>query len=65
MVCVPRAKSNDPRQRALAALAMGAIGRSDLQPYLAPLLKDSDTYVKICAASGILQLHNQVIDSPN
>jgi HEAT repeat protein len=57
-VAVPAVKSSDPRQRALAALAMGAIGRSDLQPYLATLLKDPETYVKICAASGILQLHN-------
>jgi HEAT repeat protein len=57
-VAVPRAHSSDTRQRAMAALAMGAIGRSDLQPYLAGMLKDSDTYVRICAATGILQLHN-------
>ena len=57
-VAVPRARINIPRQRALAALAMGAIGRTDLQPFLAPMLKDPDEYVRICAAAGILELHD-------
>jgi HEAT repeat protein len=39
-VAMAGAKSIEPRQRALAALAMGAIGRSDLQGPLAVLLRD-------------------------
>ncbi len=57
-IAVAGAKSQDPRQRALAALAMGAIGRSDLQKYLSDLLKDSDPQVRISAATGILQLRS-------
>ncbi|MGA3065724.1 MAG: HEAT repeat domain-containing protein [Tepidisphaeraceae bacterium] len=63
-IAVPRASSDDPRLRALAALAMGAIGRSDLQPVLAPMLKDSVAYVRICAAAGILELHEKPADTP-
>lgn len=55
-VAVPAADSKDPRQRSLAALAMGAIGRSDLQGHLADLLKDPEAAVRISAATGILQL---------
>lgn len=56
-VAVPAAHSKDPRQRSLAALAMGAIGRSDLQQYLKDLLKDPEAGVRISAAMAILQLH--------
>ena len=56
---VPAAKSKDPRQRSLAALAMGAIGRSDLQPYLKDLLADSEPTVRISAATAILQLQSE------
>jgi len=49
-------KSPDPRQRALAALAFGAIGRLDAQEYLAKLLKDDNPEVRIAAATAILQL---------
>lgn len=55
-VAVPAAHSKDPRQRSLAALAMGAIGRSDLQPYLKELLADSEPAVRVSAATAILQL---------
>jgi HEAT repeat protein len=55
-VAIPAAGSKDPRQRALAALAMGAIGRTDLQHYLADLLKDGEPEVRISAATAILQL---------
>jgi HEAT repeat protein len=55
-VAVPAAKSNDPRQRSLAALAMGAIGRSDLQPHLKELLEDPSDAVRISAATAILEL---------
>jgi HEAT repeat protein len=56
-VAVPAAKSKEANQRSLAALAMGAIGRSDLQPYLVKLLRDQNTLVRISAATGLLQLH--------
>jgi HEAT repeat protein len=49
--------SQDPRQRFLAALALGAIGRPDAQPILATLLKDQSPRVRIGAATAILQLH--------
>jgi HEAT repeat protein len=64
-IVVPAVKSNDPRQRSLAALAMGSIGRSDLQPYLADLLKDSEASVRISAATGILQLRTSGISNAN
>jgi HEAT repeat protein len=59
-VAMKGVKSTDPRQRALAALAFGAIGRSDAQPYLAPMLRDPDASVRLSAATGLLQLS----DSP-
>jgi HEAT repeat protein len=49
-------RSADPRERQLAALAFGAIGRSDAQALLAPLLRDTDSEVRLCAATAILQL---------
>lgn len=55
-VAVPAAQSKDPRQRSLAALAMGAIGRSDLQRNLSGLLHDPDGAVRVAAATAILQL---------
>jgi HEAT repeat protein len=56
-VAVPKATADDPRQRGLAALALGAIGRPDLQPVLAPMLKDVNPSVQLAAATAILQLH--------
>jgi len=56
-IAVPATRSKDPRQRSLAALAMGAIGRSDLQEYLRGLLGDPEITVRISAATAILQLH--------
>ena len=49
-------KSRDPRQRMLAALAFGAIGRTDAQDELALLLKDSDHDVRLAAATALLQM---------
>jgi HEAT repeat protein len=50
-------RSTDARQRALAALALGAIGRSDAQAILAELLKDRDSAdVRLAAAQALLQL---------
>jgi HEAT repeat protein len=59
VVAVEGTKSKDPRQRALAALALGAIGRSDAQAYLGDLLKDRDfPDVRLSAAQAILQLRS-------
>ncbi len=49
-------KSKDDRQRYLAALALGAIGRADAQDALAGLLKDASSDVRVAAAAGILML---------
>jgi HEAT repeat protein len=58
-VALKGAKSTDPRQRHLAALAFGAIGRTDAQPTLTPLLKDPNEDVRLAAATAILQLKTQ------
>jgi HEAT repeat protein len=50
------AKSTDPAERIEAAVAMGAIGRSDSQSVLQSLLKDPNADVRIAAAGAILQL---------
>ncbi|HSI33529.1 MAG: HEAT repeat domain-containing protein [Phycisphaerae bacterium] len=50
-------KSKDPRQRFLAALALGSMGRTDAQSMLAELLKDRENApVRLAAAQAILQL---------
>ncbi len=49
-------ESADPRQRALAAWAFGAIGRSDAQLRLAKLLKDQDPDVRLAAAGALVQI---------
>jgi HEAT repeat protein len=55
-VALKGARSGDPRQRMLAALAMGAIGRPDSQSSLSVLLRDTNQDVRISAATAILQL---------
>jgi HEAT repeat protein len=55
-VALKGAKSPDARQRFLGAMAFGAIGRSDAQPALAPLLNDTDAQVRLGAATAMLQL---------
>ena len=55
-VAVKGARSADVRQKSLAALAFGAIGRADAQTHLAPLLRDSNPGVRLASATGILQL---------
>jgi HEAT repeat protein len=55
-------KSQDPRQRVLAALALGAIGRSDAQDMLRKLLSDSNADVRVAAAEAILQLKPHFVD---
>lgn len=44
------------QRRALAALALGEIGRYDAQPQLAKLLRDKAPTVRVAAATAILQL---------
>jgi HEAT repeat protein len=56
-VAAKGAASHDARQRFLAVLALGAIGRADAQPVLAKLVYDSDVNVRLGAATAILQLH--------
>jgi HEAT repeat protein len=46
----------DPKLRVLAALALGAIGRTDEQPVLKDMLGDKDPDVRIAAAAAILEL---------
>lgn len=55
-VALQAADSRDARQRGMAALAMGAIGRTDAQPELGKLLRDKDPNVRLAAAQAILQL---------
>jgi HEAT repeat protein len=49
-------KSQDPQQRFLAAVALGAIGRTDAQDELKRLLADPVPNVQLAAASAVLQL---------
>lgn len=55
-VATQGAKSDDPRRRALACFAFGAIGRSDSQPILSKLLDDPHPQVRLAAAVAVLQL---------
>jgi HEAT repeat protein len=55
-VALRGARSADPRQKVLAAMAFGAIGRSDAQPILAEMLKDPNQPVRLAAATALLQL---------
>jgi HEAT repeat protein len=58
-IALKGAASSDPRQRVMAALAFGAIGRSDTQDILRKLLADDWESVRISAAKAILQLKAQ------
>jgi HEAT repeat protein len=56
-VALQGAKSREPRQRYMAALALGAIGRSDAQDVLASMLQDKDfPDIRLAAAYALLQL---------
>ena len=48
--------SVDPRQRYLAAMAFGDIGRTDSQKYLAKLLKGDDATVRLGAANALIEI---------
>jgi HEAT repeat protein len=58
VIATDGAKSPDAMERGQAALALGAIGRSDAQSVLRQLLKDTSAYVRVDAATAILQLKN-------
>ena len=51
--------STDPRQRSLAALALGDIGRSDAQDALSRLLHDTAPGVQLSAATALRLLGNR------
>lgn len=55
-VAIKGIKANDNRQKLLAALAFGAIGRADAQGYLTPLLRDPNPDVRLAGATAILEL---------
>ena len=55
-VAIANLKSRDPQIMVMAALALGAIGRTDAQPLLAPLLANPDQSVRLAAATAILEL---------
>jgi len=58
-IAMKGAESSDSIQRSLAALALGAIGRSDAQPELGKLLDDSTPAVRLSAATALLELRQQ------
>jgi HEAT repeat protein len=58
------ADSVDPRQRALAAMAFGSIGRPDAQKVLAKLLKDQDPDVRLAAAGALIQIGQSPAAAP-
>jgi HEAT repeat protein len=53
------AKSSEGRQRFHAALAFGAIGRTDAQGVLRGLMKDRDPRVRVAAATAVLEIAGQ------
>lgn len=57
-VAAQAAKSGEPRQRSMAALALGAIGRPDAQPTLAKLIADPKPDVRLAAATAVRQLQS-------
>jgi len=59
-VALRLAGAEDARQRGMAALALGDIGRLDAQPVLARLLReDPSADVRLHAAAALLQLYHQ------
>jgi HEAT repeat protein len=55
-IAVEGAKSSIPLQRTLAAMAFGGIARSDSQPRLSKLLKDTDADVRLAAAGALMEI---------
>jgi HEAT repeat protein len=60
-VAAQGAVSKDARQRFMAAMAFGAIGRPDAQGTLSTLLKDDSPSVRLGAATALLQLKPPVV----
>lgn len=56
VIAANASKDKDPRLQVLSAIALGAIGRNDAQPYLAPLLDSPDADVRLTSAAAILVL---------
>jgi HEAT repeat protein len=56
-IALQGAHNGDKRQRLLAALAFGDIGRPDSQDELGKLLHDADPAVRIAAATAVLELN--------
>jgi HEAT repeat protein len=63
-IALDAARSGDPNQRFLAALAFGAVGRSDAQDELRRLLGDPEPNVQLAAATAVLQLNNPAAGRP-
>jgi HEAT repeat protein len=55
-IAVRAVSSAEPRHRAMAAMALRSIGRTDAQPMLANLLQDPVPQVRLSAALAVLQL---------
>jgi HEAT repeat protein len=55
-VAIANIKSRDPQIVVMAALALGAIGRTDAQPLLSPLLANPEQSVRLAAATALLEL---------
>lgn len=49
-------RSTDTRQRVMASMALGEIGRIDAQSRLRPLLSDPEADVRLAAAAAVLRL---------
>ena len=53
------AKSPDPRQRVMAVMAFGDIGRTDAQPMLSKGLQDNQQSVRLAAATAQLKIEKR------
>ena len=60
-VAAEGSKSTDPRQRALAAMAFGGIGRADSQSYLSRMLKDSNADVRLATADALMEIAQRAV----
>src|SRR5690606_18153612 len=63
-VAAGRLDDRDARRRAMAALALGEIGRLDAQPLIEPLLSDANPDVRLAAATATLMLAESAGEQP-